>query len=145
MWCGMIDFLFVLLEVGLYRKQFLIFINICCNISFDCGVEIFDRDGVKYLIQEVSVVFGFEILRLLYWFEGFVIMNICGCIILSRFEVMIMVIIEEIFVIQVWYGNVCIVKFNIGFKFNQFQILDCVKDGTLYGLVNDNIYIWKFV
>lgn len=145
MWRGMIDLLPALPEVGLHRKQFLIPINTCCNISFDRGVETSDRDGVKHSIQEVSVVLGSEILRPLYRPEGFVITNTCGCTILPRSEVMIMVTTEETFAIQAWYGNVCIAKLNTGLKFNQFQTLDCAKDGTLYGLVNDNIYIWKLV
>lgn len=143
MWRGMIDLLPggagpAITEVGLQRRPFLLPTNICCNISFAHRVETTKSD-------DSLVVLGSEILRPLYRPEGFVITNTCGCTILPRSEVMIMVTTEETFSIQAWYGNVCIAKLNTGLKFNQFQTLDCAKDGTLYGLVNDNIYIWKLV
>lgn len=143
MWRGMIDLLPggagpAIREVGLQRRPFLLPTNICCNIGFAHRVETTKSD-------DSLVVLGSEILRPLYRPEGFVITNTCGCTILPRSEVMIMVTTEETFSIQAWYGNVCIAKLNTGLKFNQFQTLDCAKDGTLYGLVNDNIYIWKLV
>jgi len=160
MWRGMVDLLATaaggpntgaaLREAGVHRIPFLLPTHTCCNIGFARRAETSspDRDPIKHSIQGVNgsvTVLGSEILRPLYRPEGFVISNTCGCTILPRSEVMIMVTTEETFSIQAWFGNVCIAKLNTGLKFNQFQTLDCAKDGTLYGLVNDNIYIWKLV
>lgn len=155
MWRGMIDLLPAAVgqtsagafrEVsGVHRKPFLLPSNTCCNISFPRPLGSTSSSGIKGASDESVAVLGSEILRPLYRPEGFVITNTCGCTILPRSEVMIMVTTEETFSIQAWYGNVCIAKLNTGLKFNQFQTLDCAKDGTLYGLVNDNIYIWKLV
>jgi hypothetical protein len=156
MWRGMVDLLpdgnnptrsgGVWGEVG---NQFIYPTSTCCKFNLDAHVESSstsssDRDGTKSSTQDL-VVLGAEILRPLYRPEGFIINNTCGCTILPGSEVMIMVTTEDTFSIQAWYGNVCIAKLNTGLKFNQFQTLDCAKDGTLYGLVNDNIYIWKLV
>ncbi|XP_024365259.1 uncharacterized protein [Physcomitrium patens] len=136
---------------SLHLKQISSPMSSCCKFSFEARVataavvhEMAKNSGVDGG-GNGPVMLGSEILRPLYRPEGYIITNTCGCTILPGSEVMIMVTTEETFSIQAWYGNVCIAKLNTGLKFNQFQTLDCAKDGTLYGLVNDNIYIWKLV
>lgn len=79
--------------------------SFCCKFSFEVCVVIVVvvYEMVKNLGVDGGgngfVMFGFEILWLLYWFEGYIIINICGCIILFGLEVMIMVIMEEMFFI----------------------------------------------